>query len=115
MTREESEIRSEILKKYKAMFPAGHLDRVWCGEAVTRHGSRIIGAKPGTPDLVGYLPDGRFLGIEVKVPGARPQRHEPAQDRYREKATHAGALCFKTTSWEEALAVITDALKLPFE
>ena len=26
----------------------------------------------GTPDIIGYLPSGKFLGIEVKKPGEKP-------------------------------------------
>ena len=52
---QESDIRAEIMRKYNATFPGGNIDRVWCGQVATRHGARIIGARKGTPDLIGVF------------------------------------------------------------
>lgn len=35
-------------------------------------GRRIDLGPPGCSDIIGYMPDGRFLAIEVKVPGEEP-------------------------------------------
>jgi len=47
---------------------------------------------PGTPDIIGYAPDGRFVGIEIKVGRDKPN---PDQLEWREKA-HASncRVCF---------------------
>jgi hypothetical protein len=37
-----------------------------------RKGQPIAKESVGVPDIVGVLPDGRFLGIEVKLPGKKP-------------------------------------------
>jgi len=52
----------------------------------------------GTPDIVGYLPDGRFLGIEVKRPG---EDRTPAQVAFAINAEACGALCFVARSVED--------------
>ena len=33
-------------------------------------------APNGTPDIIGYLPGGKFLGIEVKKPGCKPSEEQ---------------------------------------
>ena len=49
---------------------------------------------PGAPDIIGILPDGRFLGIEVKIPKGRVSED---QEAFRAAAIRSGALVF--TAW----------------
>ena len=55
-------------------------------------------APSGTPDIIGYTRDGRFLGIEVKLPG-KPLRR--SQIEWHEKALKAGCKVFVAYSIED--------------
>jgi len=110
----ETEIKKDILARYKQAFPGGKLVRVFSGRA--HGGGHIAGAEAGTPDLCGYLPDGRFLGVEIKKPGAGKQKkHDERQDAFQTHANDAGGVCVKVSSWHELREIVMDALKLPFE
>lgn len=114
--KSETQIKKEILDGIKREFPEICIFRVWCGQTFAKKGGLIIGATPGTPDLCGYLPDGRFLGIEVKKPKGRtePSRAKK-QEEFRERARNAGCVCFQTTSWAECRQKLNEALNpLPF-
>ncbi len=66
-----------------------------------RTGSGYLQLGPiGSPDLVGYLPCGRFLGIEVKRPGEKPSKEQAA---WLAKASKAGVACTWVTSAKEAV------------
>ena len=52
----------------------------------------------GVPDILGVLPDGRFLGIEVKRKGNKPTQE---QLDFIHKANLKGALCFVAYSVED--------------
>ena len=61
----ETELQKEILQylKLRNIF-------CWRNNAGLIIKGRVIQMSPaGSPDIVGVLPDGRFLGIEVKLPG----------------------------------------------
>ena len=70
--KSEKDIQSSILNHLKK--------KIFCwrnnsGVTVIQHRFIRFGAK-GAPDIIGVLPDGRFLGIEVKKPGGpvRPEQ-----------------------------------------
>jgi hypothetical protein len=75
------------------------------GKLPDRNGRWITyGLGLGSPDLVGFLvPSGRFLGLEVKVPGKKPT---PEQVAWHRAASEAGALVAVVTSVAEALEVV---------
>lgn len=54
----------------------------------------------GVPDILGILPDGRFLGIEVKRPGGKVS---PEQLDFIEKANGLGGVCFVAFSLEDVI------------
>jgi len=56
---------------------------------------------PGLSDVLGILPDGRFLAIEVKKPGGRVS---PEQKAFLEAATMNKALAFVAFSADEVAA-----------
>lgn len=58
---------------------------------------------PGGADLVGIAPGGRFLAIEVKVPGQRPT---PEQQRFINGVNLAGGIAGVARSVEEAIALL---------
>lgn len=94
----ETEIKAEILEGLRDEFPAIHVFRVLSGVIRTR-GRVIHGAAAGTPDICGYLPDGRFLGVEVKTPKKGTVSQE--QLDFAVRATRAGAVVFGASSWQE--------------
>lgn len=112
----ESEVKTEILKKYPIEFPGGRLVRVYCGSVVSRHGARITGAEPGTSDLCGWLPDGRFLAVEVKTPGGKTAKaRAEKQTAFRDAVNMAGGCGVQVETWEELRAAVKQAMSLPFE
>lgn len=62
----------------------------------------------GMPDLIGVV-QGRFIGIEVKVPG-REKTLTERQKLVLEQLQAAGALAFMTTSREDALRRVGEYL-----
>lgn len=58
---------------------------------------------PGGSDLVGIAPGGRFLAIEVKVPGAQPTAE---QQRFIDAVKAAGGVAGVVRSIEDALALL---------
>lgn len=58
-----------------------------------------LGSIKGVPDIVGVLPGGRALFIEVKTKTGRLSQE---QQNFLENATEQGALAFMARSMEEA-------------
>jgi hypothetical protein len=54
--------------------------------------------KKGSADLLGCLPGGRFLAVEVKGPGGRLS---PEQKRFLEEIRGLGGLALTVKSWKE--------------
>jgi hypothetical protein len=61
----------------------------------------------GIPDILGILPDGRFLGIELKRPPEGKRKPEtlqnmlsPEQKHFIDDASSFGAVCFVADSLE---------------
>lgn len=57
----------------------GIVPKAWrnnSGLAVLRRGGAIQLAPIGSPDIVGFLADGRFVGIECKLPGEEPSEEQ---------------------------------------
>lgn len=93
----ETEIKKSIIDGTKKHFPTVHLFRVLSG--VIRMPKRVIvGAEAGTPDLCGWLPDGRFFGVEVKTKVGTFSRE---QYELIGKAAKAGACIITASSWED--------------
>ena len=70
---------------------------------VARYGEARVryGLAPGSADLIGMLvPSGRFLAVEVKMPG---KHLEPDQVRWRDVVVRAGGLHVVAHSVAEAL------------
>jgi len=56
------------------------------------------GPTQGVSDILGILPDGRFLAIEVKRPGGKPT---PQQEAFLDAVKQAGGLAFVATSTDD--------------
>lgn len=53
---------------------------------------------PGSSDLIGVLPDGRFLGIEVKTATGAERKNQLS---FRRAVTKRGGVCFVARSVED--------------
>lgn len=84
-------IKTEVLGEY----PGSWIVKI--------HGSAFQTA--GIPDLVGCI-EGRFIGIEVKVPGREDTLTARQEDALR-RLRRAGALAFMSSSVEHALATLS--------
>lgn len=84
------------------------LAKVWrenAGAVPTRGGYMHL-APAGTPDIVGYLPGGRFVALEVKRP---KEKERPAQLEFLTRAQQLGCLVGVVRSVEEALKLVREA------
>jgi hypothetical protein len=93
----EAEIKKAIIDGTEKHFPGVHLFRVLCG-TIRLPKRVIVGAKNGTPDLFGWLPDGRAFGVEVKTKVGTFSRE---QYELIGKAAKAGAVIITASSWED--------------
>ena len=103
----EAQIQTEILTGLKSEFPALIHFRVLSG-IIRANKNYIHGAPKGTPDICGYLPDGRFLGIECKTPGGDVKQE---QYDFAVAATRAGAVVFQASSWDDCKRKLMEAMK----
>lgn len=72
-----------------------------CGTARTEDGRFIrFGLFPGSSDLIGWTRQGRFLCLEIKMPGKRATL---LQQAFINAVNQAGGLAFVATSVEDAL------------
>ncbi len=62
-------------------------------------------APDGTPDIIGYLPDGKFLGIEVKLPG---KELRPSQEKWLNTAKNNNCAVLVAYSVEDVERYLTD-------
>lgn len=82
--------------------------KVWreqSGQVRVRRGYMHL-APAGTPDIVGYLPGGRFIGIEVKRPKGKER---PEQLAFLTRAQQLGCCVGVVRSVEEALKLVREA------
>ena len=100
----EADIQRKILD-----WAAEHPDRVPClfrcnsGMFVSYAGNPVRGAPKGTPDLIGYLPDGRMLAVEVKT---FKGRFSPEQIEWRRKALDCNVKVIGARSLGEFVAAL---------
>lgn len=62
---------------------------------------------PGMPDVLGQLPDGRLLAIEVKRPSGKVTDEQAA---FLEKAGRSGALAFVARSVSDVLEAFDETI-----
>ena len=103
----ETELQAAIVEALRAFGVT-----VWrnhSGAVRVRRGYMHL-APVGSPDLIGYLADGRMLGIEVKVPKARTDKaRAEAQAAWRAKASAAGCVVGVVTSVADAVILVRGA------
>jgi len=80
----EAKLHCECVHWFKAQYPAFADLLVYINNnsanAITGHLNRLKGTVAGFPDLVLFVPRGRFSGlaIEFKKPGEKPKPHQVA-------------------------------------
>jgi len=60
-----------------------------------------LGSVPGIPDVIGCLPDGRMLAIEIKTPTGKTSA---AQRAFLDALKYNGALAFVARSVDDLIA-----------
>lgn len=103
MPREQPIVRATI-EAVNATFRAF----VWRNQSGTARGGKTKLAPKGSPDIVGFsLVDGRFIGLELKAPGARTERKRAImQAQWRKLIEGAGGIAAVVTSPAEAVALV---------
>jgi hypothetical protein len=114
----EHDIQNTIRIEFSRQIPHGLLFRVnvgsgWTGSKVIKNqnGSITIlnprpfstGVPDGFPDLVGVLPGGRALFVEVKALRGKPS---PDQINFLEQARNSGACAGVARSIEDVIRII---------
>jgi hypothetical protein len=82
---------------------------VWRNETgMTRHENGFVryGLCPGSADVIGVGPGGRFLALEVKKPGGRLTEK---QQQFLDLVRRYGGIAGSVTSADEALEVVQNA------
>jgi hypothetical protein len=91
----EQSIQSAILALLRAK-------NIFCykhqNAGIYRDGRYIPSHTRGVSDIIGVLPGGRFLAIEVKRPGGKPT---PEQLDFIDRVNEAGGLAFVAHSIDE--------------
>jgi hypothetical protein len=107
----ESSISTAIKNMIRREFPEIEFDRHHCGIAKGYRGGMVKLGAPGWPDLIGYLPDGRFLGIEVKDPdGTTNKKRAELQTARREDINSKGGVGIITTGIEDCRQKLQSAM-----
>jgi hypothetical protein len=107
----ETEISKQIYKAIKRFFPRIQIVRHHCGLAKGWHGGVIQLGEESWPDYVGYLPDGRFLGVEVKDPKGKTCNSRQAKQLARGiDIQQKGGVYLKVSGVEECLQKISEVV-----
>lgn len=72
------------------------------------HNRVIRFGHPGTSDILGLLPNGRFLAIEVKRPGGKPTE---AQLEFIDNINANGGLAFVSDNLDKVIEIIEPLIK----
>lgn len=105
----ETEISRKIREAIKKSFPEIRFTRFQCGMAKGLHGGLIRLGEAGWCDYIGYMPDGRFFGLEIKDPDGRTKKdRERLQDSRLADIAQCGGVAIKASSVEEAISKIKE-------
>lgn len=112
----ETKVSREIRDCLNKAFPYIRYWRNQCGLAKGFKGGIVRMGEPGTPDYVGYLPDGRFFGLEVKDPnGKTDPKREKLQNERLEDIRKCGGVAIKASSAFEVYFKLCDILNVKVE
>lgn len=100
MAKKESDIQTEILEwlLWRGFF-------VWRNNNLAAPGRKFRGLY-GTPDIIGILPDGRFLGIEVK---SKKGKQSVYQATFQERCEDLGGLYILAYNLKDVIEVLGES------
>lgn len=102
--QKETRLQNQIRLAVSEQCPHVTLWRNSVGTFKTQDGKWVqAGLPPGSADLIGIC-NGRFVAIEVKLPGQKPR---PDQVQFLEHVKKMGGIAGVATSPEEAIAILT--------
>jgi len=101
---------AEYLKNLGVFFWYNSSVGVWDAKRGYRRKNFSPYAINGVSDILGILPCGRFIAIEVKAPGVK--RGTPNQDEFIRKINRNGGLAFYANSVAECEKKITNELMI---
>lgn len=109
----ETQISKEIADFVRKYYPQIRFTRLQCGLAKGWRGGVIKLAEEGWPDYIGYLPDGRFIGIEIKDPGGTTAKARKVKQAARgSDIIAAGGVYMVLTSVEDARLAFAEILSI---
>jgi hypothetical protein len=99
----------DLVRRIIATVNASGLAEVWrCHSGMVKVRRAFMHLAPvGTPDIIGFLRDGRFLGLECKLPKEQPTAEQKAT---LARIVAAGGVADVVRSVDEAVALIQHAL-----
>ena len=104
----ETQISKAIADFVRKNYPQIQFTRLQCGLAKGWRGGVIKLSEEGWPDYIGYLPDGRFIGIEIKDPSGTTNKARKAKQAARgSDIIAAGGVYLILTSVEDAMSALT--------
>jgi hypothetical protein len=62
----------------------------------------------GSSDLIGWMPDGRFLAVEVKLPNKKPSKDQLS---FLAAVNAAGGVGFVSSSEEQLIELLSNAMR----
>jgi hypothetical protein len=99
----ETQISKAIAAFVRKNYPQIRFTRLQCGLAKGWRGGVIKLSEEGWPDYIGYLPDGRFIGIEIKDPNGKTDKERQKKQTARgSDIIAAGGVYLILTSVEDA-------------
>lgn len=99
----ETQISKAIADFLRKNFPQVRFTRLQCGLAKGWRGGVIKLSEESWPDYIGYLPDGRFIGIEIKDPnGTTAKARHKKQAARGSDIISTGGVYIILTSVEDA-------------
>lgn len=109
----ETQISKEIADFVRKYYPQIRFTRLQCGLAKGWRGGVIKLSEEGWPDYIGYLPDGRFIGIEIKDPNGTTAKARKAKQAARgSDIIAAGGVYLILTSVEDAKLAFAEILSI---
>jgi hypothetical protein len=110
-TTSERQIQHEILSTLGSRPDLAMIWRNNTGKARSLHDPNVVVSfgVPGSPDIIGFLRNGRFLGIEVKA--ARGNQSEQ-QRRFQARCEQMGGLYVLARSVDDAMTAVSKALEV---
>ena len=94
-------IHNELLKRTLVFMHGAGLGRFWAngsGKVKTEDGRWVKFGSIGSPDIIGYGKDGRFIGVEIKTGESRQSKH---QKIFQKVSTNHGCIYFIVRSTED--------------